>query len=333
MGMFRDKKPPDTPQYFAPPPPPEILDVIDENAGIQFITVTRPDGKKVRKIERLPRTPEQEALFKQGEQMFSSAVKNMIDLYQYNPDAVAPFKNLIDVFAQINDETAEAYSQIADLGNIKEEIQTFRTMKRAMDDEDFAAQRRGLEENLARKGWSNSTPGQEARALAARNEKFVRDRSEYEALQFGEDLASHRLNRNAQAFGLGEIGRNKRLQAAQTEYDLNRQHLDDVESRRQTAIAENLNLAKVGAGITGQDFDRAMASRAPEIADRTFQMQSADSLARYDAGVRAQFGAYDRARHAYDNRPPRFRDLALQAGGAFIGRGLSSGMGAMGRVY
>jgi hypothetical protein len=295
------------------------MDVLDEVSGVQSVVVTTPDGKKRREIKRLPRTPQEQALYEQGEQLMGRAIQNIQDLYQYDPNSVISFAPIIDTFAEVNEERARGLAQIANLGNIQADIQAFREMRRSIDDDMFARQNRQMEENLAHRGWSRSTAGQEARAFAAYNENLYRKESENDALKYGEALAEQRLNRNTKAFALDETGRQARLGAAQNEYALRREQRDELERKRQTAIGENMNLLRVGSGITGQDLSKALGSKAPEIANQTFQMQSTDALNRYTAGVNAQNAAYDRARYAYDNRPPSFMDMALDVGGTVGG--------------
>lgn len=327
---FGNDDPPATPQYVAPPPQEEIMDVIDEITGTQSITVIGPNGKKRRKIERLPRTTEEQERFALGEELMTKSINNIKDLYQYNPDSVIDFEPLLRTFANLNDERANDLGQVANIGNIREDIQAFRDMQTSLDDEMFMRQNRAMEENLGRKGLSDSYAGQEARAFASRNENLYRKQSEFNANQYGEDLAAKRLDRNAKAFALDETGRAGRLSAAQAEYQLRKDQQAEIEGKRQTAIGENMNLLKVGSGITGQDLNKALASNAPQLANDTFSRQNADSLSRYTAGVNARNAAYDRERHAYDSRPPSFTDIALQAGGAIGGAMLTGAPGSLG---
>lgn len=321
---------PNAPQYVAPPPAEEIMDFFDEISGVQSITVIGPNGKKQRRTQRMPRTPEEEQLFKTGEDLTKRSIDNLISLYQYNPENVISFEPLLRTFASLDDERANALAQVANIGNIQQDIQSFRDMQTALDDETFMRQNRAMEENLGRSGLSKSYAGQEARAFAERNQNLTRKQTEFNANLYGEDLAAKRLRRNAEAFGLDEMGRAGRLQSAQAEFQLRKDQEANIEGKRQTAIGENMNLLKVGSGITGQDLNKALSSQAPQLANQTFQMQNADSLNRYTAGVTAQNAAYDRQRQAYDNRPPGFLDFALQAGGAVGGAMLTGSPESLG---
>lgn len=329
--LFGSDDAPPPPQYVAPPAREEIMDVIDEVTGVQSITVIGPDGKKRRKIEHLPKTPEEQERFAFIEEEFlKKPMRNLIDLYQYNPESVIPFEPLLRTYANLNDERVAALSQVANIGDIRQDIQAFRDMQTALDDDMFMRQGRELEENLGRKGLSNSYAGQEARAFATRNENLHRKQSEFNANLYGEELAAKRLRRNTEAFALDETGRQGRLRAAEAEYQLRKDQQDDIERRRQRAIGENMNLIQLGSGMKGQDLSKALASQAPQIANQTFQMQNADALNRYNAGVNAENAAYDRQRYAYDHRPPSFLDIALPAAGAIGSAMLTGSPGSLG---
>ncbi|CAK9254198.1 unnamed protein product [Sphagnum jensenii] len=71
------------------------MDVIDEIAGAEAVTVTGADGKKRRVIRRLPRTKEEQAIYQKGQELMASALKNISQLYQYDPSSVVDFAPII----------------------------------------------------------------------------------------------------------------------------------------------------------------------------------------------------------------------------------------------
>ena len=310
---------PSPPPYRPPPPQQELMDVIDEITGTQSVVVKGADGKKVRRIERLPRTPEEQERFQLGERLIKSSIDAIKTLYKYNPRDVVSYAPLIKTFSDINDERAAALARVADIGNIKEDIQSFRDMQSALDDDMFMRQDRQTEENLARKGLSDSYAGQEARAFAERNQNLVRKQSEFNANLYGEELAAKRLNRNAQAFALDETGRAGRLQSAQAEFQLQKDQRAEAEAKRQTALAEQSNMLNIGSNLVGQDFNKAAGGQTPFIANQTFQMQNADSLNRYNAGINAENMAYRNQVNAYNNRPPSFGQDLFRMGARAVG--------------
>jgi hypothetical protein len=142
------------------------------------------------------------------------------------------------------------------------------------------------------------------------------------------------LAANAAAFGLREQGRQGRLQGAETGYNLARQQQQDLEARRKAAIAENMNLFAVGAGLRGEDQNKALMSRAPELANNTFAMMNADSLNRYNADIGRQNMNYQNELAAYNARPQGFGDkmlgLAGTVGGAMVGSPANTVAGSLG---
>jgi hypothetical protein len=309
------------------------MDFFDEISNVQMITVTGPDGKKRRVKKRLPGTPEEERRIQIAGQMVDNTIKNIIDLSQFDLESVVSFQPIIDIFSDINDERLADLEQVANLGNLRQDVQAFRDMQTARDDDMFMRQNRAMEENLGRKGLSNSYAGQEARAFAQRNENLYRQESDIRAQEYGENLANTRLQRNAQAYGLNETGRNARLAAANTEYQLRREQVEDIERKRQRAIQENMNMLNIGSGIIGNDLNKSLSSNVDQLANDTFRMQSTDSLNRYTADVNARNAAYDRQLAAYNARPPSFTDLAIRGLGNFGGAMLTASPNSMaGRI-
>lgn len=330
-GVARINDDPPPPPSFGPSPPPtEFMDIIDKLRGAEMVTVTDANGKKRRELKRLPRTQQEDAFFSKIEGIISKTVINIEELSALSPQAVAGFEPVIKTFTDIVQERRNDLADIASFSGIDKQIQNFVTNMEQFNEENFARDRMGLEEDLAHKGWGNSTSGMEARALAIRNQNMVRNDSRVKADVYAEQLATQKLARDEKAFGLREAERGGRLKGALTGYELERQRLADEEANRQAALTGNTNLLKIGAGIKQQDFDNAAGTRAPDIASQTFQLQSGDSLGRYNAEVGAKSKEYEMAMMDYANRPPSFLDFALQAGGAIGGAMLTGSPGSMG---
>jgi len=324
-GIFGgDDSPPPAPVYIPPPPPEEIMDVIDKVSGVQSIIVKGPDGKKQRIVERLPRTPEEEALYKSAEEIIKTSLQNIQDLYRYDPNQLANFQPFIDTFANLNEERQKDLSQIADFSDISQQVADFKKMNQTLLDEEIQRRDRSIEESLAHKGLSNSTSATEYRTSMARNADLARLQNNVNADIYGQQLAAQRLDTNARAFGLREQGRQGRAQAAELGYNLERQKIEDLENKRKQAIIENQNLLGVGAGIRGEDINKAVMSRAPDIANQTFSMINADALNRYNSSVAAQNSAYQNQLMEYKMQPPSFGDRLLQLGGTIGGTMLTA---------
>lgn len=316
---FGNDDPPPVQHISAPPPPEEIMDFIDEVSGTQTVTVIGANGKKQRVTQQLPRTPEEEALFKSGQQLTASALQNLQTLYQYDPQSMIDFAPLINTFANISNERMQALGQVANIGNIAQDVDNFKQMQSTLIDEEYRIKNRSNEEALAHRGRGAGTYAAESRAAMARNEVMARQQGDINASVYGEDLAAKRLNRNKEAFKLQEIGRQGQLQSAEGQYGLMKQHEADMERRRQGAIEENKGLLNIGGAITGNDLSRKMGGQTAQLAAQDFQLRSADSMNRYNADVNRQKANYEMSMQAYKNKPPTFGELATNA--AFSGLG------------
>ena len=329
---FGNDSPPPAPQIAAPPPPPEIMDVIDEITGTQSIVVTGANGKKRRVNSRLPRTPEEEQRYKAAEELIGSSIQNIKQLYQYNPQSAIDFAPIVQTFANINRERLQALGEIANIGNIEQDVQDFKRMQSTLIDEEFRIKNNINEENLAHSGRGSGTYAAESRAAMARNEALARQQGDIQGSVYGEDLASKRLNRNREAFNLGEMGRQGQLQSAQGQYDIAKQHEADMERRRLMAIEENKGLLNIGSAITGQDLSKALQNNNAETSLATFNAQAGDSMNRYNADVNRQKANYAMAMEDYKAQPPTFGEFALNTAGRVGGAYLTSGASEAGRL-
>jgi hypothetical protein len=154
---FGNDSPERPPQLALKPDKEEIMDVFDEVNGVQSVIVTGPDGKKRRINSRMPRTPEEEQRFKMAEDLISTSMQNIIQLYKYNPQSVVDYAPLIETFANLDRKRIESLSRITNLGNIAEEVNTFKQMQSSLIDEQFKIRERDNEEHLAHSGRGSST--------------------------------------------------------------------------------------------------------------------------------------------------------------------------------
>ena len=328
MGLFKQRQPPEPPKLAAPPKVKDIEDVIDEISGTDAITVTGSDGKKRRVMRRLPRTKEEEALFQKGQGMMKTALQNITNLYRYDPGSAIDFQPIIETFANINSERMQNLSQIADFGNIKNDIDDFKAMQSSLLKEQFLTENNRLNERLAHSGLEDSTVGREERNLLSRNQNLTSQQADLNAMNFGEGLADRRLNRNANLYNMNEMGRQSRLQAAQLEYDLAQKKQTDLEQMRQNAINENQNQFQVANSLIGNDLDRSMRTRANTDALNQMQIANQAQMSNYGADVNRLTQQHQMQMNQFNARPPSFGDFAMKLGGMGIGYALGGPVGA-----
>lgn len=318
---------PDTPFYAAPPPDPEFMDTVDEIAGVQSVVVTGPDGKKKRVKSRLPRSPEEEARLQAGSDLLQSAIHNMTQLYRYNPESAVDFAPFIEAVAGIDQERMQDLAQVANLGNIQQDIAQFKDMQKNLLDEEFDMQNRANEERLAHSGMGTSTYAAESRALMARNQALARQQGDINANVYGEQLAAQKLARNKEAFGLRELDRQSRMGTETQKYALAKEHEADMERRRQMAIEEQKNLFNVGSSIVSADLNKALANNVDETALNTFNSQATASMNRYKADIVRQQANYQNAMAAHQAKGPSFGEMAMGFAMPIVGNALGGMFG------
>ena len=315
MKFLRRRKVPQAPTLEAPPKVEDLIDVIDELSGAEAVTVIGADGKKRRVIRRLPRTKEEEAIFQKGQDIVKTALQNITNLYQYDPSSVIDFQPIIETFANINKERADNLKQIADFGNIQNEVEAFKAMQSGLLNEQFLSEKNRLTESLAHKGLEDSTIGREERTLLLRNQTLASQQANLNALQFGENLADSRLNRNTNLYNLKEMQRQNRLQAGQLEYDLAQRQKADIEQMRQNAIAENMNQFQVGNSLLGNDQNKAMMTRANTDALSQMQLANNAQMNTYNANINRLTQQHKMQLDALNAKGPSFGDFAMKLGG------------------
>jgi hypothetical protein len=192
-------------------------------------------------------------------------------------------------------------------------------MNNNINDQVFARRYGDLEEGLSHGGQSNSTAAQQARAALISEESLTRQRGNTEANIYGENLAAAKLNRNTQAFNLNEQGRQGQMKEAELGYNLERAKLADLEERRMQAIKENMNQFGVATGIQGTDMNKKLASRAPELSNQIFQMNSVDAIQRTNAENSRLIGQYNMDTSHYNAQPPSLGTMAFEALGTGAG--------------
>lgn len=334
MGAFFGGDSPPTPPQLPPPPKEkEILDVIDEIAGSQTITVTGADGKKRRVTSKLPRTEDEERVFRQAGEMIGVAINNLNtnlrQLYSYDPSRIVAYQGLVDTFANINNERAQDLAQIANIGNIEQDIQGFRQMQQDILSQEFNRINQEQENRLIDSGHYNSSAGQEMRARLMREEAEAQQQAGINAQMYGEQIAQNRLNRNATAYGLREQGRTGQLQQAQSQYALEQQRQADLRQMREDAVRNDLSQVQLGAALRGEDLNRAMASQAPQLGMQQWATENQNAMNNYIAQSNNVNQQYQNQVAAYQARPRSFLETAAGLGST-IGMGmLTAGQGSV----
>ena len=322
MCFGGNDSPPPPPSYPAPPPPEELMDVIDHVTGTQAITVVGPDGKKKRVIERLPRTAEEQALYDQAGDLMTRAITEIQRLNAYDPGALVDFAPFVQVMTELNQQRQQDMQELTNIPDYNQVVQNFKSLNQRLIEEDFQRQQNESLEYLNRRGYGDSTAAIEMRNSLAKNRAQALEESNVRGNLYGEQLRGMDLANRQATYGLREQGRLAREQQAQIEHQLRLEQKAQLDTARQQALQNQMNLFHVGAGIRGEDVNRAMATRAPDLANTIFQQTNADSLNRYQAQINQINAQYQNQMAHYQAQaaaPPSFGDTLLRMGGMGIG--------------
>lgn len=326
MGFLKKKSaPPPAPQLPPQPTQQEVLDVIDEIAGTQTVTVVGADGKKRRVTQRIPRTPQEEAMLKQADELMAQAVDNIQKLYRYDPASIVNYQPFINTFAQINDERIADLAQIGNFGDLAQKVNDFKNMSKELVNREFDTRSRMNDEMLARRGLQNSTYAAETKAFMARDKALARQQAAIEAERYGDDLMRSRLDAQNQLYDTRERGRLARLEQAQTGYSLERQKYEDEERARQNAIAENEAMLGIGRNMRGDELQRSqLALQYGTNAQNAAYNQNVIQNQRYNNEINRLGRQYEMDMERFNQTPRSFgRQLAglgVEATGRMLGK-------------
>jgi hypothetical protein len=146
---------------------------------------------------------------------------------------------------------------------------------------------------------------------------------------YGEQLKAADLANRMNTYGFREQGRMGQLQNAQAEHNLKLGQYDHSNAMRQQALQNQSGLFNIGSSIRGEDANKAMATRAPELANTIFAQSNMDSLNRHNAQIGQINSQYQNQLASYNSQRPSFGDTMLQLGGMGVGAYFGGPMGAM----
>ncbi len=264
------------------PKPQEILDFIDEVAGVKFVKARGPNGKEQLIRQKLPKTPQEIAFERLGEGLITQAIQGIRELQVYDPSAVVKFEPFINVMANLNEERVKDLRGLTNFQNIDRDVNDFRQIQQRFLNEDIIKNRHQLEHGLNQRGLVNSEYGRAQQTKLERGINEARQEAELRAREYGRGIQREQLGQNIAGFNLREEARRTQLGNAQTEYGLRQQQLSDLEAKRQAALNERYNQFKLGAQLRGEEQNRAMMSHAPELAFNQQNLMNTQQLNAYN---------------------------------------------------
>jgi hypothetical protein len=131
----------------------------------------------------------------------------------------------------------------------------------------------------------------------------------------------------AHTFDAREKGRLSQFQQAQTEHQLKLDRKNQMDANRQQALQNQGGMLSIGSGIQAADKNAALGNQVVNNSNQLFQMQNADSMNRYTAGINAQQLNFQNEMARHNAKGPSFMDSMLGIGGTL---GMAALMGPTG---
>lgn len=320
---FGSKKAPQAPYYPPVPPKEELMDVIDHISGTQAITVVGADGKKKRVVERLPRTAEEQRLYDEAGALMNRAIGEIQRLSAYDPTAIVDFAPFVDVMNVLNTERQADIQELSKLPDFNTFVKDFKAMGNTIIQEEFKKAEGENNAYLANRGYTDSSAAIAMRNSLAGEKARALQQQDVSGNMYGEQLKSADLANRMNTFQFREQARAGQLQKAQAEHQLKLSQYEQAETKRQQALQNQYGLFGVGSQIRGEDQAKAMATRAPDLANTIFAQSNMDSLNRHNAQIQQINSQYQNQLASYHSQRPSFGDTMLQLGGTAFGSYLS----------
>lgn len=296
----------------AAPKPEDVMDVVDRIAGTQSITRVGANGKKQRVIERLPRTAQEEAIYREAGNIMTNTLRNIQNLYNVDPNAAMNYAPFVNTIQGLQQERSADVARLINMPDFAQFAQDFKTTEQANIREQFGEARNQTQSQLAGMGYgTDSTAWQNAQAAINAEESKASRGLDVRSKLAGQQYAQQELQNRIMGYTMGEHGRQDRQQAAATELGIQREQLNEREANRQRRVAEQAGLLQNAAAIRGEDASVAARTVAPQLQQDMYRNQ----LAAHGADVNAIM--YNNA-----NRAPTFGEIAGNTLGYFGGQGL-----------
>ncbi len=242
------------------------------------------------------------------------------------------YQPLINAFAGLDDERVRDLSSVANLGNIQQEIDSFKQIQNNLVNEEIRRINLDQENKLAQRGHFSSSAGNDLRAQLAREEVLARQQVDLNTRAYGEDLADQRFNRQLQGYGLREADRQQRLNQAVMAHDLERQRVEENNAQTQTLVNNNLSQLQTGLNLQGRDQNIAMSSQAPNLAIDQFNAQQNAMNQNYNNALNRANLTYNQQLSQHQMRGPTAQQSAANLGAGLLGMYLGGWAGAAGQA-
>lgn len=324
-------KVPSAPRIQAPPKPEEIKDFFNYISGSKAIEVKDANGKKRMEVIRLPRNKEEQAFFSEIEGGLRDSIRNINTIIKQNPSAIPNYMPYINTLGRLDQETVGDLAQIAGLEGVENDVRHFRDISTKYLNERFDTQSRALEDSLAQRGLSNSAQGDKERRELQQNFNKAAIDNDWNALQYGENLAGQKFGNRMAGLSARQMGRDAQASTAEREYALSHQYYADAEAERSARIREQEILADKQNSLITQDYQKAMGGNVEQHALAKFGAENTVQMNNYAANSDRIYRNYgmDMSNYQAKAAKPTLSGTLLSLGGTVGGAMLTAPTGGI----
>jgi len=324
---FSSRKSSPPPAAASPPTPREISDFVNEITGTAFKKMTLPNGSTEYRTIRHPRPPKQQEFFNLAENMLSESLRSMKELFAYNPDSIPSYTPLINSLNALSAEQKADLEKVSSFEGFGKEVALFKELAAQKLEQEQYNERQLLEEQLARRGLSNSSIGASQRAALQAQQQLAKQQSEASSIIQAEEVARTKQENRLVGYHERQLARENEANIAQTQYNLAMQQDQLKEERRLQAVQEQQNLLNTSRGILQQDIDNAL--RGEQNALNLMNSHNQANLNAYTAGENAKAVNYQQQLEYQKSKAPSFGDFLLKTAGTGLGYAMGGPAGGV----
>jgi len=319
-----------------PKPPAEkpFIDFMDHIAGVKLVDATDPvTGKKMRVIQRLPRSKEDQQFYDLAGQLLGRAMQEMGNLYQNDPSQVVHFAPFIEAINVLNQERGEDIAKLTNLPDFTRYVDEFKDMQYTVLDDAYKRQENVQQEALNRSGYGHgSTASAEFKAALASERALAEQGVGLQAREFAEGLYDRDLSRRTEEYGLRENTRQNRLADLQARFGLQKDYAGQLIGQEDRQMGHKGALFEIGNKVRNDDFAKADGRPLLQAQIQDYAAKNDRDVKIYNAQVHGAIGKgqvdAQRFRDRRKGFGERFGDFAMDGGfGLLKGFGQMAGFG------
>lgn len=266
MGGIFSSDEPDMPVLKKAPEPYKFAEFRDLLNNVEVKQEPGAGGKDIFIQKEINVDPVFENFIKQAKQRIGGLINEISAVARENPRLVAPFQGFINEVSQLNDADLADWTNTVrpeDFTALKENLIRTNTF---LNNESWDNYDHQLEIDLTARGLSNSTVGNEKRALAMRSRQITNDQIRNNAELTADQLVNTDLARKEEMFKGRSATRNRAADIAGQQYGLQQEEVNRNLLGRDDRMNKLMQVLGLNQNSVNEDVNRKRgANIAPTV--------------------------------------------------------------------